>query len=394
MSIVFKLSLKIKWKVGVNVNKLKGENLSIVRNINQSLIINYLREQDYSVTDLAQKLGLSNTAITKIINELIDFGLVSEAERVVSKVVGRRKVNYHFNESFGVVAVVNLAQKELLVTNMHGTIIKQQGLKSTKKINQSYLKEVIQELITLVGDLPLLAVTIITIGKINPNTNEFIYALNIEDYQDIHLQQLFQDAFQVPINIRNDIFLGLIGELKKGILSSGVENGIYIYNDQSIASSLLLNGQLFEGSRGFAGEMGLFSTESGKRLEEVVSCTALLNQVRELGMDVDFNQLVELYQSKDESVNHIITQSAICLARYIKNIIELLDLEVVVLSGAICELGPRYLNEIKAYMEEFHYLDVKVVYSEMGNQAILMGAIDEAIVAGIAQVVNKDEDLR
>lgn len=57
------------------------------------------------------------------------------------------------------------------------------------------------------------------------------------------------------IAIDNDVNWATVGEYREGLLR-GCENFIYVYVGQGLGAGLLLNGQLFRGHRGLAGEIG------------------------------------------------------------------------------------------------------------------------------------------
>src|SRR5690554_6312791 len=115
--------------------KQKGENQHLIRDINLNLVLNELKEGDASVTELAERLGLSNTAISKIIRELVSLNMVLEGEAVVSPIAGRRRKNFKYNPNFGISAVVNYAQKEVVILDMKGLIIEEVKLAKQEGID-------------------------------------------------------------------------------------------------------------------------------------------------------------------------------------------------------------------------------------------------------------------
>ncbi len=335
----------------------KGENPKLIRDRNLKLVLNTLRKKSQSVTDLAKELDLSNTAVTKIINELITLNMVIEADKVKSKVPGRRRVNFKYNPSFGHIAVLNFALKEIIICDMLGVIVEKKKLTDVSVINKEYINKSIEILKDM--KYSLLSICIVTIGKIDPQTHQFIYALNIEGYKNINLFEMFSQAFDSQILVKNDIALGLIGEQKRGALTSNYQNGLYVYMGESIASSLILNGKLYEGSRGFAGEIGLFSSSNYNHLEDVIT---------------------------KNNFDEIIKELSIVL----KNITELLDLEIIVLSGEA--INDEFLNKIVKFIRQYEYLNVCIVKSHLQENAITIGAIESAIVNGINTILNNRKE--
>ena len=59
-------------------SKILGRDQSFARAVNNDLVIRALRENDLSATDLAKKLNLSNAAMTSILRNLVNDGLIKD----------------------------------------------------------------------------------------------------------------------------------------------------------------------------------------------------------------------------------------------------------------------------------------------------------------------------
>lgn len=364
-----------------------GEKPSLIRDINLKLVIDSLRNEDLSVTDLALKLNLSNTAIKKIINELIELNIVSMANKVKSDVAGRRRVNYRYKSDFSKIAVINFAQKEIYICDMSGKIIKSEKLKMVEKINRDYILETAKYLTNEKENF--LAIGIVTIGKVEPLTHNFIYALNIEDYQTINYKNIFSKYFDCPIVVINDIYAGLKGEISSGVFKvSEVLNGLYVYIGDSISGGLVIDGKLYEGSHSFAGEIGLISSNNYERLEQVVS----LKKIRESCNNLEFSEIINCYNKKDPNIVKIVNNMAHELAIVLKNITVLLDIELIVLSGELTQLGNDFLEEINKYFTHFPYLKARIEYSKLQEDAIKIGSIEEVVMTGINSILQSRKE--
>ncbi|NLG81012.1 MAG: ROK family transcriptional regulator [Bacilli bacterium] len=375
------------------MHTVKGETQSIAREINRKLVIDLLRKHELSCTDMAGILNLSHTAIAKILRELESYEIIVSSNKVISNGAGRRKLNYALNVDVGIVVVVNYAQKQLLVVDIKGNILYRTTMEPVEKINISYINETI----TLIKDVlnqrfsksQLLSICIATIGMVHPETNEFIYALNIEDYRNINLRKIFKEHFDTEICVKNDINLALLGEKQAGYLAANYTNGIAVYIEDSVGSGLMLNKGLYEGSRGFAGEIGLFTYETGERLEKLVSCKTIMQKLNQSGPKkyTDFDDVANDYINGNPLVEQIVNDSVVVLAKSFKNILELLDLDIIVLTGMITKLGYKYLEQIRNFIAQYEYLSCEIVFSKLGNEVINIGAINEGITMGINKII-------
>lgn len=103
----------------------------------------------------------------------------------------------------------------------------------------------------------LLAISIGTPGDIDRQTGYFLYAPRFEDCTKLNLHTIFQEAFGVDVLVKNDVNLATMGENLFGA-GGGCRNMLYIALDYGIGSGMILDGRLFEGARGFSGEIGLW----------------------------------------------------------------------------------------------------------------------------------------
>src|SRR5690606_8138922 len=79
----------------------KGSNLSKVKAINLSVVLNHIRSRGpISRTELAEITDLTSATITNVVNQLVKLGLVSESGRVVSRGGGRYRVLLTLNEGY------------------------------------------------------------------------------------------------------------------------------------------------------------------------------------------------------------------------------------------------------------------------------------------------------
>ena len=79
-------------------SKILGRNQSFARAVNNDLVIRALRENDLSATDIAKKLNLSNAAMTSILRNLVNDGLIKVSHSISKVGKGRKQVIYTLNE--------------------------------------------------------------------------------------------------------------------------------------------------------------------------------------------------------------------------------------------------------------------------------------------------------
>ena len=156
-----------------------------------------------------------------------------------------------------------------------------------------------------------------------------------------------------------------------------------IYVDNGIGGALLLNGQLFGGEVGFAGEIGLFSTTfHGKDglLDDFVS----LRSIKEHFNLHNFQELLKEYKKMGDVYNYV-NDTAINLGKCIKDVIELLNISTVVICGRVFEFKDKYYeNVIKEANKALS--PCNVIFDNTIHNSIIIGAIAMAYDKAVPSV--------
>ena len=376
---------------------MTGKNQSYARCLNNRLVMRELLKENLSATMLSHRLNLSNAALSDIIDELKKKGYIREADGGTQCVTaGRRPVYYSVNENFGCIVVVGISdyKVKIVVSDM-----KKKITYSTETRVERYDIATIYEIVLSVKnilalpqyrDIPLMGIELSVPGRVNKLTGELLLTSQFSEdlfVENNAIANLFSKQFSAPVFMTNDINLAAIGEMHEGSLKD-VENGVIIHVDEGIGGALILGGSLHTGSKGFAGEFGLMHVEfEGKTefLDEAVSLRALKNRVKEeRGAELHTAELVKLY-GEDEGVKSYVLSTAACVGKLLKDVVEILDVSAIVLSGRVTEFGEEYLNTVKK--EVYGSVGgVKVTPTALGDNAPIIGAVSKAVEALIDDI--------
>lgn len=383
------------------------QNQGYLRTINQKAILKYLRRGKLCCADLAKRLSLSNTAIGKIIDNLIDKGIV-----VKNNLLSRRNNMIEINHKAGVVIAVNLSGSEFCVCliNFNGQIqIKQKFTNDTSLISSATIDKVIaliQEVHLNYGNsLPLLCICICAPLKINTNSEEIIYSTKFDVCKPLKLKEKFSESFDCKIVIDNDVFLALEGERRYSLSLKNVKNALMLDIGDTANISLMLNGKIYLGNNGLVGDISRNEINTSVEKTSVLMPqilnnlnslslqgirTILLNEMilgkktvlSDLAPDyrITHENILYAYYENDSLVNTVVNEVAIIWARNIQNWARLLDISTVIINGEIAKYGENFLSSINQYLRETENLtDIKVQYAEFNQDSPLMGAINVAI---------------
>ncbi len=370
---------------------MTGKNQTYARQLNNQLIMRELRNGSLSATMLSKKLNLSNAALSQIIDKLYEGGYIRKVETESKNNVGRRAVYYTVNENFGYIVVVGLANyyATVVLSNMKMQILESVTMR-VDKYDIAMLYELVLTVKNLLGkpeyrDIPLLGIDLAIPGKVNTLTGELQLSPQFDKNifsEKNSIVNLFKKQFGVPVMMTNDINLAGLGEMYRGTMQ-GVKDGMLVHVDEGIGGALILSGKLYTGVQGFAGEVGLIHTEfDGKNdcLDEFVSLRAIKNYVKTLtGKYMHTKDVAEGYKT-DQRIYEYVNKTAVCLGKVLKDVVELLNISTIVLSGRIQLFGDTYLSLVKNEVSQsINSCDVQ--YTTLGNDAAIIGAIYKAVEA-------------
>ena len=367
-----------------------GKTQSYARQVNNQLVMRELRQSNLSATQLSERLNLSNAALSAIISSLLDRGLIKVVKDEPNKNVGRHRVYYTINESFGIILVVSLSNlySTIVISDMKNNILE----RFESRINKYDIKmlyELVLEVKNILQDqkyrdVPLLGIDISVPGLVDKSTGKL--QLSNQFDKDLFSEKepivsLFERQFDVPVKIMNDINLACLGEMHQGSLIDA-KNGMLVHIDEGIGSAFILNGELYEGENGFAGEIGRMEVNFNNErhlLDDFASLRAIKDKVKEIvGREVHTSEVVELYKTNKEIKEYILS-TAYTLGELLANIEQLLNVKKVVLSGRVTLFDKEYLDKVKEGIKSKN-TELSVEFSSL-KDASIVGAIYKATIA-------------
>ena len=389
-------------------------NQTYLRKKNKEEILTLLREKTCSYSELARAMCLSNAAIAKIAEDLIVDGVIQRE----SETKGRTGINLSINADYGYVFAVDFSKwrVEFCAADFNGKILKNDVMDGIK-FQQADINLLIGKLQDWMQDealksLKLRSIALASPGKIDKNSGEFLDNPRFEKI-DGSLKSIFERAFNCPVVLKNDIKLALWGEKSFGTELKGVDNAMMIHIDVGTGAALFLNGKVYEGARGFSGEIGYFKINTSLLGDDHYQNINLANYFDSLSLfsalsdvkreifarnpsvihewlkaenktwnDISIQMMINAYIKGDLLVRRILDAQAKIVGSFIDCMAEFLDVEKIILCGSVVELGNAYLAQINASMK-----NIKAVYSALQERAVMLGAIDVAITRAIEDIL-------
>ena len=222
------------------------------------------------------------------------------------------------------------------------------GKKALELIYQ-ILDELVEKNIT-----PIVGIGVGAPGLVNTKAGLVINAVNL-DWQDLPLGKLLQEKYHLPVSILNDSQATAIGEFVYGGRHAHDENLIVVNVKHGIGSGIFINGRLFQGDGGGAGEIGhVVVQENGELcrcgkngcLETISSARAVL---RQLGMH-SLDEAKAAYEAGDEKTLRVVKNTAHYLGISLANLIGTLNIQKVIITGDMTRFGTSWLAEVNNSM--------------------------------------------
>jgi glucokinase len=249
------------------------------------------------------------------------------------------------------------------------------------------------------ADTPPSAVCIATAGLIDADAGKVILAPNIAGFRNLVLTTPISERLGVPAFIENDASAAALGEFRFGA-GRGTRNLLHVTLGTGVGGGLVIEGRLYRGSRGLAGEIGhIVIDPAGPRcgcgsrgcLEAMVSGIAFAERARRLiaaNKSAALRDAVgsreptgaDLYQAAklgDIASEAEIRNGGHLLGLGLGSLINVLNPDAVTLSGGLLAIGEMLLAPAREAMFSLAYgpaAGTEVRLGELGDDGGLLGA--------------------
>ena len=259
--------------------------------------------------------------------------------------------------------------------------------KVTEKENfiLSDVKKLIRNILDEYRNYEIKGICVSTAGVVNPEKGEIAYAgPTIPKYTGTKIKEELEKEFSISCEVENDVNCAGLGEYWKGA-GKGSKSMVCLTIGTGIGGSVILDGKLLNGIGYTAGEIGYMDV-NGSYIQNIASSKYLVEKVQKekeekegitdaiTGIDI-----FELAKKGDEiciaGLNKIISN----LAVGVRNIIYLLNPEVIVIGGGITAqkeyLEEKIRKEVNDGMISDMFRKTRIELAQQRNQAGLLGAL-------------------
>lgn len=372
-----------------------------VRELNLTTVLRLIHQQKVcSRADLAQNTGLQQSTITNITNLLIDCGIVTETGIIEGR-KGRRSIGITLaKDKYQVVGARlsrdNYSVERFFIDGTHDAVVSHnfEPNPDIMDVLEAICRDV-QRMIDTAG-LPIAAIGFSVPGPFKVHEGRFMNITYMNGMEKISLRDFFEDRFAAPIYIEHDANAGILAEKWFGL--NHLEKGTYVYiaAGTGVGAGVMIDGRVFHGRIGIAGEIGHMSINcNGPRcacgnvgcLELYSSAHAISETVRKQARERQrqtsaasfaFGDILEAYRQGDALATEAILESADYMARGIVNIMNVLNPDGIIIGDLVSKAGTPYFERIRQTAARYISKDVfdttAFYLSSFSQDAALVGA--------------------
>ena len=237
-------------------------------------------------------------------------------------------------------------------------------------------------------------------GLVSPQTGRVIISTDLPSVVRGDLRAELEKAAGLPVTLDNDANAGALGEQAMGA-GRGSRNMFYVTIGTGIGGAIILDGKLWRGASGFAGEFGHITIDpegiecvcgNVGCLETVASAPNIVRRTHErlmrdstsslsrLGLNKNFTAADIAHEAKngDDFAAMMIARTGRYIGTAIAAVINLLNTELVVLGGGVMDAGALILDPIieEARRRSFqpNFESTQIVAATLGSDAVPIGA--------------------
>jgi predicted NBD/HSP70 family sugar kinase len=369
----------------------------LLRAINERTVLEDIRELGpVSRAQIARTCGLSKPTVSQALSGLLRARLVREAGRS-SGGKGRTAQLYEMNPHAGWVVGIDVGRDwvRAAVADLTGEIVARRDQRSQAKSAKALITQIGAIAHGLAGEAGLKwgSITHATVGSpgvFEPTRRKMTLAESLPGWGREGVVEALQRSLGTHVSIENDVNVATIGEQLHG-LGKGVPNFVFLHVGTGVGMGLVLNGELYRGATGAAGEVGYLpfgasgADGSGPArrgaLDASVGASGVVAEARRLGMQgpLTARRIFVAARRSDPVARKVVTGEARRIAFTIAAILPMIDPELVVLGGGIGRNGDLLMEPVEQELRALSRFRARVEVSALGEDAAVLGAVAMAL---------------
>lgn len=367
---------------------------SALRATNRRRVLEHVvRDGSPTQAEIARQTGLSAATVSNIVRALTEEGLVELTATVSS---GRRAQAVRISRSTGLAAGVDFGRKHVRIAL--AALSQEVVAEREVPVRRDYpaaegvavARDVLHDLLESAGatreDVVALGVGIP--GPIDSRTGRVGSGSILPEWIGEPLQELVEGSFGMPALIENDANLGALAERTWGA-ARGVDDLVYIKVSTGIGAGIVVDGRLYRGGSGTAGEIGHTTVNTmgpvcrcGNRgcLELEAAVPVIFERLAAShGPGLTIDRVLELLDAGDVPASRVVDGAGQALGIAVAGLCNLLNPSLIVIGGDLARANIPLLDSMRGVLRQVAVPSavehVRLTVSELGIRAQVLGAL-------------------
>ena len=394
------------YKKGEHMEK-NDTNAALRAHSRQSILQLIQQNGTISRAELARRLELSRSTVSENIAPLLQCGVLQEVGTAHAQRVGGRRpvlLQIQGDYCYFVAAELGLEQPIFALSDLNGRQLYRQIL--TVRDSAPYeerLQQSIAAVSTLLrqGNVPpghLAMIALSSPGAFSGSDEQFLLNPEFENWDVRRLIDDLERHFQTHVLWVNDINAATVGEYYQGA-GQRVSNLLFMGCGMGIGMGMILDGKLYTGSRGSAGEIARVRVgRLNTPLRTQVEIPSLMDRIRmeappatraafRTPMETwEFQQVVQLWRNGDPFLHALVEDIGRALGEILITALSLLNCARGVLGGDDLVFESQLLPLLNQAVQREAFDPVEVVSSSLRQEAGLYGLISMAVEQQLQQI--------
>lgn len=338
---------------------MKTSNSQSIKLENTRLVMEKIIElRDFTRIELSRLTTLNKATISTIISDLLDRELITETKQLI-RTSGRSANVFSLNKNAGRIISIELLTDSIygIITNFYGEILFETTMKVPDHEFRSYLTVLLQvvdelKLNTYDSVYGIIGIGLAVYGIVS--NDEIVKFAPSNNWRDIDFKTIIEDYTGIETYVQNESNISALGEIA---IHKNLRNIVSFHAGNGVGMGIAVNGSLYSGEDGYAGEIGhTIVVPNGRKcvcgnhgcLERYMSFPSILNDYYELSGDiVTIDEFINLYKQDCEHAIKIYNQYTIFASIAINNISQTLNPHTIIIQSKIVDEIPETISDIR-----------------------------------------------
>lgn len=379
-------------------------DLQYIKKMNKSIVLDIIRQQQpISRAQISVKSGLNKTTVSSMVEELIAQHFVIESGQGASS-GGRKPTMLSFNHiaAFAIGIDIQINEIQAVLTDLKGTVIKQQSCPVTTRHPETVAKKLIHIIEALQAAAPASPYGVIGAGIGIPgliDVDQTVISAPNLGWHNLEWMKMLKPQVDLPLYLDNEANIGALGEKYFGV-GKNTQNLVYLSVGTGIGAGIVMQGQLYAGISNFSGEVGHMTIDQQGPVcacgnigcwETLASERALLAKAAKLPCFTNRNQhkvldlgdIAAAAEQNDPSVLSLLAEVGVQLGIGLSSLVNILNPEMIIIGNRMAIVGkwllPSMLDTMDSFTLSSHRQRAQLEFSQSPDHSTALGAAYMAI---------------